>query len=128
VGQWLQSHGSKLADQGIALDGKTLRGSADGDGKAVHLVSAVLHADGTVIAQTRVPDKTNEIKSVEPLLEGRDIHGAMVTGDAMFTQKDIAKYIVQDKQADYLFTVKDNQPTLRQDIESLHLGDFPPRA
>jgi hypothetical protein len=128
VGEWLQSQGSKLADQGIALDGKTLRGSADGDGKAVHLVSAVLHAEGTVIAQTRVPDKTNEIKSVEPLLEGRDIHGAVVTGDAMFTQKDIAKYIVEDKQADYLLIVKDNQPTLRQDIENLHLEAFPPRA
>ncbi len=128
VGEWLQSLGSKLQDQGIALDGKTLRGSADGGGKAVHLVSAVLHAEGTVIAQTRVPDKTNEIKSVKPLLEGRDIHGAVVTGDAMFTQKDIANYIVEEKQADYLFMVKDNQPTLRQDIESLHLEAFPPRA
>ena len=68
VGQWLQSHASKLQAQGVALDGKTLRGSADGDGKPTHLVSAVLHTDGVVIAQTRVPDKTNEIKSVEPLL------------------------------------------------------------
>jgi hypothetical protein len=95
VGEWLQSHGSKLQDQGIALDGKTLRGSADNGGKAVHWVSAVLHAEGTVIAQTRVPDKTDEIKSVEPLLESRDIHGAVVTGDAMFTQKAIATYIVE---------------------------------
>ncbi len=128
VGEWVQNHADVLQGQGVALDGKTLRGSADGDGKAVHLVSAVLHGDGVVIAQTRVPDKTNEIKSVEPLLDGRDIRGAVVTGDAMFTQKDIANYIVEEKKADYLLTVKDNQPTLRDDIESLHLEAFPPGA
>jgi len=128
VGEWLQQHGAKLQGQGLALDGKTLRGSADGDGKAVHLVSAVLHRSGTVIAQTRVPDKTNEIKSVQPLLDGRDIRGAVVTGDAMFTQQDIANYIVEEKKADYQLTVKDNQPTLREDIESLHLEAFPPGA
>jgi len=128
VGEWLQSHADELQDQGIALDGKTLRGSADSGSKAVHLVSAALHADGTVIAQTRVQDKTNEIKSVEPLLDGRDIHGAVVTGDAMFTQTAIAKYIVEQKGADYLLVVKDNQPTLRQAIESLQMEAFPPRA
>lgn len=126
VGAWMQKHHGTLQGMGLALDGKTLRGSTDGDGKPVHLVSAVLHHDGTVLAQHRVPDKTNEIKSVEPLLQGRDIRGAVVTGDAMFTQTEIARHIVQDKQADYLLVVKDNQPTLRQDIEDLHLEAFPP--
>lgn len=127
VGGWMARHGV-LRGEGLALDGKTLRGSSDGEGKPVHLVSAVLHREGTVIAQHRVPDKTNEIKSVEPLLESLDITGAVVTGDAMFTQKQIATHLVEDKQADYLFTVKDNQPTLRQDIEDLHLEAFPPTA
>ena len=128
AGEWVLRHQETLQGQGLALDGKTLRGSADAGAMAVHLVSAVLHADGTVVAQTRVPDKTNEIKSVRPLLDGRQVQGAVITGDAIFTQHEIAKYIVEEKQADYLFVVKDNQPTLRKDIESLHLEAFPPRA
>jgi len=127
VGQWLAER-IPLAGKGMAIDGKTLRGSRDGDGKAVHLVSAVLHEEGVVVAQHRVPDKTNEIKSVQPLLRGRDIQGAVVTGDAMFAQRESAEHLVKDKQADYLLFVKDNQPTLRQDIEDLGLEAFPPSA
>jgi len=127
VGAWLAQQ-TTLAGQGLALDGKTLRGSAAGATKAVHLVSAVLHHDGLVVAQQRVPDKTNEITSVTPVFADRDITGAIVTGDAMFTQKDIATHLVQDKHADYLFTVKDNQPTLRQDIVDLQLDATPPSA
>ena len=127
VGTWLAQQ-TTLAGQGLAIDGKTLCGSADGDGKAVHLVSAVLHRDAVVVAQHRVPDKTNEITSVEPLFAELDIQGAVVTGDAMFTQTAIAEHLVEAKHADYVFTVKDNQPTLRQDIEELQLDAFPPSA
>jgi hypothetical protein len=128
VGGWLAQQ-APLAGQALAIDGKSLRGSAEGDTKAVHLVSAVLHRDAVVVAQHRVADKTNEISSPPPLLEPLDITGAVVTADAMFTQTAIATHLVEDKHADYLFTVKDNQPTLRQDIEDLHLQDaFPPSA
>jgi len=115
-----------LHGKGLAIDGKTVRGSQDGDQPAVHLVGAVVHGEGLVVAQTRVPDKTNEITSVEPLLQTLDIEGAVVTGDAIFAQKLIASYLVEQKRADYLFTVKDNQPTLRSDIETLGLEAFPP--
>jgi len=125
VGVWLAQQ-TTLAGQGLALDGKCLRGSRDGTHKAVHLVSAVLHRDGVVVAQHRVPDKTNEITSVEPVLAAVPVAGAVVTGDAMFAQKAIARHLVEQKQADYLFTVKANQPTLRQDIIDLTLGAFPP--
>jgi len=127
IGRWMARHGT-FAGQGLALDGKTVRGSAEGETPPVHLVSAVLHREGLVVAQHRVPDKTNEITSVEPVLAGLDIEGAVVTGDAMFTQTKIAKHIVEEKKADYFFTVKDNQPTLRADIEFLHLEAFPPGA
>jgi hypothetical protein len=126
VGEWASKQASCFAGQGIALDGKTVRGSGDGDGKPAHLVSAVLHETAAVVAQYRVPDKTNEIKAVEPVLAELNIEGAVVTGDAMFTQRNIATHVVEDKKADYLFTVKDNQPTLRQAIEDLHLEAFPP--
>ncbi len=67
VGGWLAKQ-SAFRDQGLAIDGKTLRGSGDGSEKPFHLVNAVLHREGLVVGQVRVPDKTNEIKAVEPLL------------------------------------------------------------
>jgi hypothetical protein len=115
-----------LEGKGIAMDGKTMRGSRDKDQPPVHLVGAVVHEEKVVVAQTRVPDKTNEIKSVEPLFRDLVIEGSVVTGDAMFAQKEIARYLVEQKKADYLFTVKDNQPALKKDIEDLGLEAFPP--
>lgn len=125
LGEWTAGR-TDLQGKGLAIDGKTVRGSKDGERPAVHLVGAVVHEEGLVVAQTRVADKTNEITSVEPLLQGLDIAGAVVTGDAIFTQKSIASYLVEQKRADYLFAVKDNQPTLKSDIETLGLEAFPP--
>ncbi len=89
VGRWLEQR-SVLQGEGVAIDGNVVRGSGDANSKPVHRVSAMLQRDGTVLAQNRVPDKTSEIKRVEPLFEGRDLRGAVVTGDAMFTNKAIA--------------------------------------
>jgi Druantia protein DruA/DDE_Tnp_1-associated/Transposase DDE domain len=108
---------------GIAIDGKTLRGSGD---EKVHLLSAIIHKEGIVIGQTNVDGKTNEITRVDALFSGMDIEGAVVTGDALLTQKEIARHIVEDKKAHYCLTVKDNQETLRNDIEALRLEAFPP--
>lgn len=127
VGQWMARHGL-AAGEAVAVDGKTARGSADGERAAVHLLAALTHERGVVIAQERVPDTTNEITTVVPLLEHLELRGAVVTADAMHTQKDLAAYLVEDQGADYLFTVKDNQPTLRQDIQHLGHGAFPPSA
>lgn len=60
------------------------------------------------------------------VLDSLDIEGAVVTGDAMFTQTEVVNYIVEEKQADYVLQVKENQPTLRSDIETLRLESFPP--
>jgi hypothetical protein len=125
VGRWLAERIS--ADGvGIALDGKILRGSGDGDRPPVQLLSALLHREGIVLAQHRVADKTNEIPSVIPLLKDLSMEGSVVTGDAMHAQKTTAAHIVEEKKADYLFTVKDNQPTLRQHIKDLGLSSFSP--
>ncbi len=112
----------------IALDGKTLRASARKGDRQVHLLSAFLHDQQVVIAQVRVDAKSNEIPAVEPLLKPLDIQGAVVTADAMHTQKDTATFIVKEKKADYFFTVKDNQETLNNDIKLLQLDAFPPSA
>ena len=85
----------------------------------MHLLSAVVHKEGIVIAQKHVDEKTNEITRVEPLLDRLDLEGAVVTADALLTQKEIAHYIVKKKKADYVFTVKGNQQTLLEDIRDL---------
>lgn len=127
LGQWMTRDGG-LHGQALALDGKTLRGSRDAARPPVHLLSALLHHDGVVVAQQAVADKTNEIPMVQPLLAPVAMAGAVVTADALLTQKEIARYVVEDKHADYVFTVKDNQPTLRRDIQHLGLEASPPSA
>jgi hypothetical protein len=127
IGSWLASQ-NNLAGKGIAIDGKTLRGAHDGDKKAPHLLSALLHQEGIFLAQQPVDAKTNEIPCIKPLLDPVNIEGAVVTADSMHTQIETARYIVEDKKADYVFTVKDNQPTLKQDIQDLGLEAFPPSA
>jgi len=62
------------------------------------------------------------------LLEPLPLAGAGVTTDALHTQENTARYLVEEKGADDLFTVKDNQPTLKQDIADLNLKSFPPSA
>lgn len=117
-----------FAGAGIALDGKTLRGAHDGDKAAPHLLSAVLHREGVIVAQVAVGEKTNEIPCVKPLLADLDIEGAVITADALHTQKESARFIVEEKKADYVLTVKENQPTLLQDIQDLGLEALPPSA
>ena len=127
LGQWFAGF-QKLSSGALALDGKTLRGSREGNQAGVHLLAAVVHGGGQVVAQTRVDRKTNEITRVAPLLSELDIQGSVVTADALLTQRKIARHLVEDKGADYVFTVKDNQPTLRADIQALELEGFPPTA
>ncbi len=124
---WLQLLSGN--DSAVSIDGKTLRGARKDNGKQVHLVSVFLHNIGTTVAQCEVDDKTNEIPVVRTaLLESLDVEGAVVTLDAMHTQKETARYIAEDKKADYLFTVKDNQETLKNDIKDLQMEAFPPSA
>jgi hypothetical protein len=113
----------------IGIDGKTVRGACRPDGTKVHLLSAFLHQEGLTIAQKEVPSKTNEIPEAKPLLDLLDLEGKVVTADALHTQKALARFLVEDKHADYCFTVKDNQPTMKDAIAFLGLNeDFPPSA
>jgi predicted transposase YbfD/YdcC len=110
----------------IALDGKTVRGARGKDGKAPHLLAAMITGARAVIAQKDIDAKTNEITQVRPLLDDIDITGALVTADALHVQKDTARYLVQVKKADYLFTaVKDNQPSLFAALDALDWENTP---
>lgn len=105
----------------FALDGKSARGSFDGLSKAVHLLSLVAHRSGLTIAQAEVPsggsDKTNEHKAALRLLSELVLEGRLITGDAMFCQRDLSRQIL-DGGGHYLWVVKDNQPTLLADIQA----------
>jgi DDE_Tnp_1-associated/Transposase DDE domain len=101
----------------IAVGGKTLKGSADGAVPGVHLLSAFAPDAGAVLKQARVDAKTNEHKAALRLLGVLPLAGKVVTGDAMFTHKDVAGKIRQ-AGGDYVLIVKDNQGTLKGDIHA----------
>ena len=100
----------------IAIDGKTLRGSASPTLGPLHLVSAWATQYHLSLGQVAVDTKSNEITAIPELLELLELHGAVVTIDAMGCQKAIAEKVVQ-KGGDYVLTVKDNQPHLLEDIQ-----------
>src|SRR6202142_1096513 len=102
----------------VAIDGKTLRGSAHKKGgkAAIHMGSAFAARQRLVLGQVKVAEKSNEIIAIPKLLEMMAIEGAIVTIDAMGCQRDIAQKII-DKKADYVFGLKGNQGSLREDVE-----------
>jgi predicted transposase YbfD/YdcC len=109
----------------VAVDGKTVRGAVDTDGKQAHLLAAFDTADQTVLAQREVDSKTNEITGFAPLLASLDLAGVVVTADAMHTQRDHAEFLVVGKQAHYLLVVKDNQPNLAAQLRQLPWRQIP---
>lgn len=114
---WMRAVAAVLPTQVIALDGKTLRRSGDrGPGKAaLHLVSAWASANRLVLAQVAVDDKSNEISAFPLLLRQLALGGCLVTIDAMGCQTEIAEQVlVQD--ADYVLALKENQPTLYEEV------------
>jgi predicted transposase YbfD/YdcC len=107
----------------IAIDGKSIRRSFEhawDKSGMVHLVSAMLNQGGNriVFGQLAVEDKSNEITAIPKLLELMDLQGAVVSIDAMGTQREIAKTIV-DGKGDYVLSVKENQPVLHQKVKAL---------
>jgi len=117
--RWVQSIAEATGAQVIPIDGKTVRGSYDRNQKqsALHLVSAWASENRLLLGQVKVESKTNEITAIPALLELLDITGCIITLDAMGTQTEIARQIV-DKQADYVLCLKANHPTLYNDVKT----------
>lgn len=104
----------------LSVDGKAVRGARRDDGRAVHLLAATVHGVPAVLAQRDVAHKTNEITQVKPLLAPLNLAGWAVTLDALHCQRETARYLVEDKNAAYVFTAaKDNQPTLVAALDAL---------
>lgn len=114
--KWTQALVRDLGLPQVAIDGKTLRGSRNKLGKALHMVSAWATAAHLSLGQVAVDEKSNEITAIPKLLELLDVKGALVTIDAMGCQKEIAKKIIEEG-GDYVLTVKENQPNLLEDIQ-----------
>ena len=103
----------------INLDGKTLCGTIPaGSTQGLHLLAAYLPQQGVVLMQTEVSASENEISAAPRLLKSLDLRGKIVTGDAMFTQRELAELIGEAGGA-YLFRVKENQPGLLEEIQTL---------
>jgi hypothetical protein len=92
LGKWLSERGLKRG-QGIAVDGKTLRGIHGEQIPGVHLVSAFAHQSGVVLGQRAAPGKGQELEAVKAVLERLDLKGQIVTGDALLAQRDICRTI-----------------------------------
>jgi predicted transposase YbfD/YdcC len=108
----------------IAVDGKTLRGSASDAGPGDHLLAALDHAHGAVLGQVEVGAKTNEIPMFPLLLDRIDVTGAVITADALHAQRGHAEYLA-GRGGHYLFTVKRNQPGLFAQLTALPWRQVP---
>lgn len=126
VGEWAEGILVTLATleddetglEGVAVDGKTLRGSRKQGASYTHLLSAVSHRLGLPLGQEAVSEKTNEIPVMQDLLKNLMIDGRVFTMDALLTQREIAQTIV-DGGGHYVMIAKENQPNLLRDIKDV---------
>lgn len=111
--------------QPVAIDGKSLCGTFADHGRAVHLLSLLDQRTGFTLTQSEVDGKTNEHKAALTLLKSVVLTGRVLTGDAMFCQRDLCQQIT-DNGGHYFFEVKDNQPELKKSIEAEFQPAFSP--
>jgi predicted transposase YbfD/YdcC len=122
IGDWLATRAATAlpaAKRAIAVDGKTLRGSRTTDTTARHVMAACDQDTGVVLASTDVDGKTNEITRFAPLLDQvGDLRDTVVTVDALHCQRDHVAYLAE-RGADWILTVKANQPSLHAQLAGL---------
>src|SRR4051794_13368741 len=118
---WINAVCGELGFCHIPIDGKSVRGARGPGGTCLHLVSAWASAQRLSLAQVAVADKSNEITAIPQLLQLLELHGALVSIDAIGCQKEIARQIITGG-GDYLLAVKDNQPTLHADVAACFAG------
>jgi predicted transposase YbfD/YdcC len=109
---------------GVAVDGKTIRGSAAGGQPARAVMAALDHAHGGVLAQVEIGAKTSEIGLFTALLDTIEVAGMVVTADALHAQRGHATYLVA-RGGHYLLTVKGNQPSLHAQLVGLPWRQIP---
>lgn len=108
----------------IAVDGKSLKGSARLFAARRHLLSAVTHHRAVTLAQAEVGAKTNETTHFQPLLEPLDLTDVLVTFDALHSVRANVTWLVETGQAHYIAMIKSNQPTAYQQLAALPWQDI----
>ena len=121
IAGWIRARLGPRDAPHLALDGKTVRGSRDGEAPAIHLLAAYAPDVQAVVAQLRVDAKTNELKAALEMLAVLPVAGRLITADAIQTHREFCTAVI-DGGGDYVLPVKDNQPTLRSDIEAVFAG------
>ncbi len=111
---WLDNAGSS-GGRSVNIDGKTICGSKDAKHPAYHVVSAWVAETHITLGELAVDEKSNEITAIPELIDLMDVEGDIITIDAMGCQTDIAAKI-REAGADYVLALKDNQPTLHEDV------------
>lgn len=121
---WNRQYGTQ--DESLAIDGKTMCNAINNEGLQTHIMSAIGHQSSHCYTQKKVgtlpvagsdeEKQTNEIKMAAPMLDAIEIEGRTITADALLTQRDFARYLVDDRGANYHFTAKGNQAELLSDI------------
>jgi hypothetical protein len=122
---WMAEHDPETLTA-LAVDGKTVKGSRQSDGRPVHLLSAIAHHTQRLLNQLPIAEKSNEIPAFRPLLEPLPLAGTLVTADAEHCQRAHAQFLLYEKGADYLVLAKGNQPSLETLAQSKLPGGFPP--
>ena len=109
---------SDMAGRTVSFDGKTVCSTSRMERyeNPLHIVSAQVSELGLTFGQESVDGKSNEIPAVQRLIKMLRLQGCIVVADALNCQKDTASAIVE-QGADYLLSVKNNQPNLKKDIE-----------
>lgn len=135
--KWSNTLSKDEVEDLIAIDGKRVRGASNKKNQPdslLHIVSAWSSGRGLILGQLKTETKSNEITAIPELIQSLDIEGSTITIDAIGCQKEIARAIIE-KKADYVLMVKDNQPTLFDEIqnyfeqaESLEFEDVPHNA
>ena len=117
---WTEAVWRRVEEDHVAVDGKALRGSVDGLGSVQYIVNAWSAKRHLVLGQVKVQDKSNEITAIPRLLPTLDIRGALVSIDAIGCQTEIAGQI-RSQGGHYLLALKDNNPRVREEMESFLL-------
>lgn len=114
--EWTNKVSEHTEGRIIAVDGKTVRGSIDGERKPIHIVNAWVDENDLILGQIKTSEKSNEITAIPELLDLLFLKDSIVTIDAMGTQKKIAEKIIK-KKGDYVLALKGNHETFHKEVE-----------
>jgi len=114
---WTQSLRRAVAGEVVAVDGKSLRGSATATTGPLHLVNVWASANRLILGQWKVDDHSNEITALPALLRALELAGCVVTVDALNCQKTVAKEIIE-ADAEYVLALKGNHGVLHEEVKT----------